>query len=210
MRIMLGAGLIIVASLAAVFLLEPFVLNSASGLERDGNVDREVKLLTDAERFVPWSGNIKQRLDDALLRRTEQALQADRLDVAAQAWRDAWARARARGFAEEERVMQAGVTVYARSAQRLRDHGELELAADWNDSLFVFAVRAPDEMHREAALAAFVEGLAYRAEAGNACAAVGRIEWARNGLGGEIPGFDPAIEQDMRAACASEQTESRG
>lgn len=211
MRIVLGAGLIVVAALAAVFLLEPFVLNAASGLESDGKSDQEVALLQDAEKYVPWSGRIKSRLDDALLRRTENALQADRLDQAAKAWRHAWARARARGHAGEKRVMNAGVTVYARSAQRLYEHGELELAADWNDSLFVLAVRAPIEEHREAALLAFVEGLDYRVEAGKPCAALARVQWAEKALGGLIPGFDEAIEVELDADCRKQRTkEGRG
>lgn len=207
MRIVLGAGLIVVAALAAVLLLEPFVLNAANGLERDGKIDEEIAMLRDAEIYVPWSGKISGRLDDALVRRTEVELQADRLDRAAHAWREAWARARARGFSTDDRVMAAGVTVYARGAQRFHDHGELALAADWNDSLFVLAVRAPVDAHRQAALSAFQEGLAFRAEAGDACGAVARVRWARKTLGGVIPGFDRQVEADLTKECSRQKAQ---
>jgi hypothetical protein len=74
-------------------------------------------------------------------------------------------------------------------------------AADWNDSLFVFAIRAADERHRLSAAAAFIEGLDLRARAGQPCAAVARIEWAKRGLHGEVPGLQASVEEDLRKQC---------
>jgi hypothetical protein len=75
--------------------------------------------------------------------------------------------------------------------------------------LFVLAVRAPLESHRQAALAAFTEGLNYRVEAGKACMALARVEWAEKALGGLIPGFDESIEEQLTEACRKERAKGR-
>jgi hypothetical protein len=83
------------------------------------------------------------------------------------------------------------------------------LAADWDDSLFVFAVRAPQPHHRFAAVAAFVEGLDLRSRAGDPCAALDHVEWAKKGLGGQIPGFQPSVEEDLQIQCPRSRRNQR-
>jgi hypothetical protein len=101
----------------------------------------------------------------------------------------------------DDELVSLGVEVCTRAADRLERNGRLSAAADWNDSLFVLAVRAGDERMRIAAVAAFVEGLDLRTRDGQPCAAVARVEWARRGLGGEIPGFSQAMQSDLEARC---------
>lgn len=201
MKLFIGAGVILLIALGAFMMVEPYVLNRASELDRQGNFAEEIALLREAERMVPWGSRIPERLDDALLRQAEQGLQSDRLDVAARGFREAWPRMKSRGKAQDSRVMSLAVTTFARGAERLRRQGHLSLAADFDDSLFVYAVRAPDPLHRAAALRAFTEGLNLRVQDGKPCAALSRLQWARSGLGGVIPGFDPSIEQELMERC---------
>ena len=50
-------------------------------------------------------------------------------------------------------------------------------------------------------IAAFMEGLDLRVRDGKPCEALARVEWARRGLGGEIPGLDPAVGQSLVMRC---------
>jgi hypothetical protein len=202
MKIVIGSGILLLIALGAVLFVEPWVLNRASELERQGKFAQEIAMLGEAERMVPWGRGIGDRLDDAYLRQAEQGLQADRLDVAARGLREAWPRMKARGKAGSDRVMTLAVTTFARASERLQKQGRLGLAADFNDSLFVYAVRAADPMHRAAALAAFREAIQLRVQNGQPCAALARVEWAKRGLNGVIPGFDPAEEQQVANQCA--------
>ncbi len=211
MRILVGSGLIVIIALGAMLFIEPWVIGKAKGLEREGRLDQEIAFLAEAETMVPWGHDIGERLDDAMLRRAEQGLQADRLDEATRAFREAWPRMKARGKAEDDRVLTLAVTTFARDSERLRRQGRLSLAADFNDSLFVYAVRAPDPVHRQAALQAFTEGLNLRVLDGHPCAALARVKWAKQGLGGVVPGLDPSVEQELSRQCArSRQRRSSG
>lgn len=204
MKVLVGSGIIVIIALGAVLFLEPWAIGRARALENEGTIDQEIAFLREAEGMMPWAGGVAGRLDDALLRRVEQGLQADRLDVAARGFREAWPRLKARGKAQDERVMTLAVTTFARGSERLRRQGRFDLAADYNDSLFVYAVRAPDPIHRHAALQAFTEGLNLRVQAGNPCAALARVEWAKRGLG-VVPGMDPSIEHSLEAQCARQR-----
>jgi hypothetical protein len=203
MKILFGSGLLVIIAVGAVLLLEPYVMGRAMALDRAGKTDEEIALLREAERMIPWGRALGDRLDDALLRKAEQGLQSDRLDLAARGFREAWPRMRARGKAQSDRVMTLAVTTFARSADRLRKQGKLDLAADYNDSLFVYAVRAPDPEHRAAALAAFTEGLNLRVQNGKPCAALARVRWAERGLGGLVPGLDPSVGRQLANLCAA-------
>jgi hypothetical protein len=205
MKVLVGSGIIVIIALGAMLFLEPWAIGRAKALEGEGKSDEEITFLREAETMMPWSGGVAGRLDDALLRRIEQGLQADRLDVAARGFREAWPRMKARGKAQDERVLTLAVTTFARGSDRLRRQGRLDLAADFNDSLFAYAVRAPDPIHRHAALQAFTEGLNLRVQAGNPCAALARVEWAKRGLGGVVPGMDPSIEHSLEAQCARQR-----
>jgi hypothetical protein len=201
MKVLIGSGVIVIVALGAMLFLEPWVLGRAQALAREDRITEEIALLTEAERMVPWGRGIGDRLDDALLRRAEQGLESDRLDVAARGFREAWPRLKARGKGQDERVLTLAVTTFARASERLRRQGRPSLAADFNDSLFVYAVRAPSPLHRSAALQAFTEGLNLRVQDGRPCAALARIEWARRGLGGVVPGLHPSVEQALRLQC---------
>jgi len=201
MKVLVGSGIIVIIALGALLFLEPWVIGRARALEREGKSAEEIAFLREAETMVPWGRGIGERLDDALLRQAEHGLQIDQLDVAARGFREAWPRLKSRGKAQNERVLTLAVTTFARASERLRRHGELELAADYNDSLFAYAVRAPDAIHRRAALQAFTEGLNLRVQDGKPCAALARVEWAKRGLGGVVPGLDPSIEHSLAAQC---------
>jgi hypothetical protein len=209
MKIFVGVGVILIIALGAFMLVEPYVLSRASEMDRQGRITEEIAMLREAERMVPWGANIGERLDDALLRQAEQGLQADRLDVAARGFREAWPRLKSRGKQYSDRVISLAVTTFARGSERLRRQGRLSLAADFDDSLFVYAVRAPDPLHRAAALRAFTEGLNLRVQDGKPCAALARVEWARRGLGGLIPGFDPSVERELQNQCARARAGNR-
>jgi hypothetical protein len=202
MKILVGSGIIVIIALGAMLFLEPWVIGRAKALEREGKIAEEIAFLMEAEPMVPWGRGIGGRLDDALLRQAEHGLQVDRLDVAARGFRQAWPRMKARGKAQDDRVLALAVTTFARASERLRRQGRLSLAADFNDSLFVYAVRAPDALHRHAALQAFTEGLNLRVQDDRPCAALARVEWAKRGLGGVVPGMDPSIEHSLAAQCA--------
>jgi hypothetical protein len=202
MKILVGSGIIVIIALGAVLFIEPWVIGRAKTFEREGRIAEEIAFLREAEPMVPWARGVGERLDDALLRQAEGGLQADRLDVAARGFREAWPRMKARGKAQDERVLTLAVTTFARASERLRQQGRLSLAADFNDSLFVYAVRAPDPLHRHAALQAFTEGLNLRVQDERPCAALARVEWAKRGLGGVVPGMDPSIEHSLAAQCA--------
>ena len=96
-----------------------------------------------------------------------------------------------------------GMETYARAADRMLQRGRPDLAADWNDSLFVFAVRDPDPRNQSAALGALLDGVDLRVKDGKPCAALARVQWARQGLGGEVPGLDPALEPRSRTTLPS-------
>lgn len=202
MKVLIGSGIVVIIALGAVMFLEPWVLGRAKALENEGRLDEEIAFLREAEGLVPWAGGVGRRLDDALLRRVEQGLEADRLDLAARGFREAWPRMKARGKGQDERVLTLAVTTFARASERLRLQGRPNLAASYNDSLFVYAVRAPEAVHRRAALQAFTEGLNLRVQAGDPCGALARVEWAKRGLGGVVPGMDPSIEHSLAAQCA--------
>jgi len=126
------------------------------------------------------------------------------------AMRKARARSRARGERPAEPLIEVGLETYTRAADRMQRHGRLSLAADWNDTLFSFAVRDPDPKHRAAAAAAFIEGLGLRVRDGKPCEALARVSWAKRGLGGEIPDFDPAVETSLTSRCEEQQRVSGG
>jgi hypothetical protein len=89
-------------------------------------------------------------------------------------------------------------------------HGRLSLAADWDDTLFVFAVRDPEPRRRAAASAAFLEGLGLRVRDGRPCDALARVQWAKRGLAGQIPDLDPALESSLIARCTEQRRQIPG
>jgi len=197
---------------AAVFLfmlvlvllaaLEITVLAGAWSMHHDHKYDEEIAWLEGWEPVRIWDPARSKTIDARYLNRVREQLMAGRLDRAAAAMRLARSRFRARGRGDDTELVSVTVEVCTRAADRLERNGRLLAAADWNDSLFVTAVRAQDTRLRNAAIAAFVEGLDLRVRAGEPCAALARVDWARRGLGGEIPRFSAATERELEQRCA--------
>jgi hypothetical protein len=193
-------GLVITLLVIAV-LVESFAIGGAWVFRRQGKFDQEIHWLESMRPVLGWDKSYERQIDRLYRDRIRRELDADHLDKAVHALRLARTRAKSQGGPFDSDLVSLGIEAFTRAADRLESHGRLTLAADWDDSLFVFAVRAPQPHHRFAAVAAFVEGLDLRSRAGEPCAALAHVEWAKKGLGGEIPGFQPSVEEDLQIQC---------
>jgi hypothetical protein len=187
--------------LVAALLLEVAAVAGAWSLHRAGRFDEEIGWLERLQPAMPWDTALPAQIDKLYWDRIRRELDGDRVDRAVHAFRLARRRCLERGVKPERVLVALGIETFTRAADRMEAHGLLERAADWDDSLFVLAVRAEQPHHRYAAVAAFVEGLDLRVRDGNPCAALARVEWAKKGLGGEIPGFRPSVEEDLHIQC---------
>lgn len=194
-------GALIAGVLAVVLLVEVLVMAGAWTMHRQGAYEDEIRWLEGARPVIPWDPGLDAQLDKLYADRIERELRAGRIMKAVIALRQARARTRSLGRKPEPRFISLGVETFTRAADYVERLGQLSRAADWDDSLFVLAVRADDARYRAAAVAAFTEGLDLRLRDGKPCAALARIEWARKGLGGEIPGMQAGVEQDIVQAC---------
>src|SRR5215831_15542742 len=179
-----AAVFVLFALLVVIACLEITVLASAWTLHHAGRFDDEIAFLEAWEPVRVWEPGRHKVIDQRYLDRVRAELLASRLDRAARAARLARARFRARGRAGDPELLAVGMEVCTRAADRLERSGRLSAAADWNDSLFVLAVRAPEERMRNTAIAAFTEGLDLRVRDGKPCDALSRVQWAQRGLGG--------------------------
>ena len=208
MKIGLAALFGFLAILVAVALVEAVSLGGQIGLRMRGSPGDEIRWMEGLEPVRVWDPGRHARLDRRYREWVEHELRAGRLDQAVSVMRRARARARAHGERPEPALLDLGLETYTRAADRMQRHGRLSLAADWNDTLFVFAVRDPEPRHRAAAAAAFLEGLGLRVRDGKPCEALSRVSWAKRGLGGEIPDLDPAVEASLLARCEEERRAS--
>ena len=206
----LAALLVFLAVAAAIGLVEAVSLGGQIALRMRGASADEIRWMEGLESLRVWDPGRHARIDARYREWVEGELRAGRIDQAVVAMRKARARSRARGERPAEPLIEVGLETYTRAADRMQRHGRLSLAADWNDTLFSFAVRDPDPKHRAAAAAAFVEGLGLRVRDGKPCAALARVSWAKRGLGGEIPDFDPAVEASLTSRCEEQQRVSGG
>lgn len=188
--------------LVVLAILEIVALAGGWSLHHDGRYDDEIAWMEGWEPVRAWDPGRVKAIESRYLDRIRGELMAGRLDHAAGAMRLARRRFRSDGKPNDPDLLSLSVEVCTRAADRLERNGRLMQAADWNDSLFVYSVRANDERVRNAAVAAFVEGLDLRVRAGEPCAALARVDWARRGLGGEIPQFSPATEKELQDRCA--------
>lgn len=202
MSVRAGAVLFAVAVVAALALAWAAAPAGAWWLHRAGRHDEEIAWLEGLRSVLPLGGGLDRLLDDRHRERVARELRAGRVDRAVAAMRAARARGRRPGAARDARLVELGLETYARAADRLARHGRLSLAADWNDTLFVFAIRDADETVRAQASAAFLEGLDLRVRDGRPCAALARLRWAERGLGGEVPGLWPEVGAELEARCA--------
>lgn len=196
-----AAVFVLLALLILVAIFEVTALAGAWSLHRDARFDDEIAWLENWEPVRVWEPGRHARIDERYLDRVQAELLAGRLERAAKAVRLARSRFHAEGRGGDARLLSLGVEVCARAADKLERNGRLSAAADWDDSLFVLAVRAGEDRMRNAALAAFTEGLDLRVRDGKPCAALARVDWARRGLGGTIPGFSPAMEAELQSRC---------
>ena len=199
----------LLAVLVAFAGVEGVCLGGQFALRRDQRFDDEIRWLEALEPFRVWDGGRHARIDTRYREQVERELRAGRVDHAVRVMRIARARARGQGRRLPPALVEIGLETYMRAADRMERHGRLDLAADWNDTLFVFAVRDSEPRYRAAAAAAFVEGLELRVHDGRPCAALSRIEWAKRGLGGEVPGLAPANEETVRMRCEQSQRGGR-
>ena len=198
---MRALAVLLVLALGVCVALQAAAVAGAWWWGRHGEDDRAIQWLESFQPILVWDSGLGSQLDKMYRDRIRHDLDAGRIDKAVVALRLARARL---GHAAEKldpELMALGVEAYTRAADRMEARGLLSAAAAWDDSLFVMAIRAPQPHHRYAALAAFQEGLDLRVRNGEPCQAVTRVEWAKRGLGGQIPGFQPSIEEDLRIQC---------
>ena len=210
MKLGLAALFALLAVAVAIGLVEAVSLGGEIALRMRGDSADEIRWIEGLEPVRVWDPGRHARIDARYREWVEVELRAGRIDQAVAAMRKARARSRARGERPAEPLIEVGLETYTRAADRMQRHGRLSLAADWNDTLFSFAVRDPDPKHRAAAAAAFIEGLGLRVRDGKPCEALARVSWAKRGLGGEIPDFDPAVETSLTSRCEEQQRVSGG
>ena len=201
-RTSLPLGFLFVFVLAAVVVLGLAVPVGAWVKHQTGDLDGEIAWIEALQAYLPWASAYDAQLDTRYRERVERELRAGRLERAVLAVRAARARTRSHHRPRDPKLMELGLETYTRATDRMERGGNLAAAADWCDTAFVFAVRDADPGLREQAAAAFVEGLELRVRAGRPCEALARVDWAKRGLGGQIPGFDARNEEELRRRCA--------
>lgn len=198
---MRALGIVLVSLLALCLVLEAVAIGGAWWLHRRARYEEEIAWLEGLRPVLVWDSGLDLQIGKVYRDRIRRDLDAGLLEPAVLALREARARL---GHAAEKldtELMALGIETFTRAADRMEARGMLEAAAAWDDSLFVMAIRSPEPHHHYAALAAFQEGLDLRVRAGEPCRALARVEWAKRGLGGQIPGFQPTIEDDLRRQC---------
>lgn len=202
--------IITIGLLVAILALiaETFAFGGAWIMNRRGLYDDEIHWLEGLQPVMRWEKGVARLIARRERERIERALATDRVDRAVHLFRDARARVRSGGVAIDEDLMMLGIEVFRRASDRMARHGRLSEAADWGDSVLVLAIRAPIVEHRYAALAGFMEGLELRVRDGKPCAALARVQWAKRGLGGIVPGMSANVEVDLTMQCDRQRREA--
>lgn len=198
---MRALAVVLVLLLGLCVLLQAAAVAGAWWWSNHGDDDQAIAWLESFRPILVWDSGLDGQIAKLYRDRIRRDLDAGRIDKAVVSLRLARARLGRRGEKLDSDLMALGVETFTRAADRMEARGLLSIAAAWDDSLFVMAIRAPRPHHRYAALAAFQEGLDLRVRNGEPCQAVARVEWAKRGLGGQIPGFQPSIEEDLRIQC---------
>lgn len=199
-----------VGILVLALVLQGIATAGAWVLHRDQRYEDEIVWLEKIGPFIPWERGLEPKIDVLQREAVRRELVAGRLDGAVKALRRARARLKSRGAKPDREMTAIGIETYTRAADHVERLGRLSAAADWDDTLFVYAIRADEPQHRYAALAAFMEGLDLRVRDGKPCAALARVTWAKQGLGGEIPGLQESVEEDLGVQCAQSRRRGRG
>jgi len=189
----------VVAALAIAWLAAPA---GAWWYHRQSRFAEEIAWLESLQPLLPLGASLDGTLDRLHRGQVERELRAGRVDRAVQAMRLARRRLRREGAPRDERLIELGLETYTRAADRVRAHGRLSLAADWLDTLFVFAVGDRSEKIRSQASASFLEALELRVQDRQPCAALARWRWAERGLRGAIPDVSPVVGQELERRCA--------
>lgn len=196
---------IVLALVLALLVFEATILVYAWSLHRAGRYDAEISWLETMQRFVPWERGMEAQIAKLYRDRVRRDLSANRVDLAMRAFREARRREMSRSRKFDRELMALGIECYTRAADHVERLGRRSQAADWDDSLFVLAIRANEPHHRFAASAAFLEGVELRVQDGRPCEALARVAWAKRGLGGEVPGLPANLEGDLTARCAADR-----
>lgn len=209
MKVLVGLFVVIVAVAAACLLAEALAFGGAWVLHHRGLYDDEIHWLESLQPVMPWEKGVTRLTTQRVRDRVERVLYADRIDQAVHLFADARARARDAGRPMEQELVALGIETYRRAADRMVKHGRLSEAADWDDSLFVLAIRSPAPHQRYMGLAAFSEGLDLRVRDGKPCTALARVQWAKRGLGGVVPGMGSNVEEDLMMQCEQQRRSRR-
>jgi hypothetical protein len=200
--------LVLVLAVAGLGLLaEAGTFGGAWLLHGHGLFDEEIHWLETCRPWMPWEPGVSRLIAQRDRDRVERALYSDRLDRAVHMFQEARARLRAGGEPMSQELTALGIETFRRAADRLLKHGRLSEAADWEDSVFVLAVRAEAPHQRYAALSGFMAGLDDRVRDGKPCEALARVQWAKRGLGGAVPGMADNVEEDLAHQCAQQRAE---
>jgi hypothetical protein len=194
-----------IAVAATALIAEAAAFGGAFFYHQHGLHDDEIRWLKGFRSVMGWEKGVDRLIAQRERERIERVLLADRVDRAVALFRATRADAHRAGRPLDPGSMGLGIETFRRASDRMAKHGRFSEAADWNDSLFVLAVRAPQEQHRFAAVAAFMEGLDLRVRDGKPCAALARVQWAKRGLGGVIPGMASDVEAGLTRQCAQQQ-----
>ena len=195
--LLIVVGVVLVAAVG----IQIAAVGGAWMMHRQKQYDSEIRWLEELAPIAAWDAQYHEQISRLYRERVRRHLDSGRVDLAVDAVRKARIRDRRQGLATHRDLMALGIEAYTRAADRMEAHGRLSAAADWDDSLFVLAVRAAEPHHRYAAVAAFMEGLDLRARDGEPCAALARVEWGKRGLGGTIPNLQSNVEEDLRIQC---------
>jgi hypothetical protein len=194
-------GIVLATLLGLGVVLEAVALGGAWWLGSQGQHDEEIAWLEGWRPVLVWDRALPGQLDKLYRARVRRDLDASQIDRAVFSLREARAHVGHQAERLDPELMALGIETFTRAADKMEARGLLAMAAAWDESLFVMAIRAPLPHHRFAAVAAFQEALDLRVRNGEPCQALSRVEWAKRGLGGQIPGFEPSIEERLRQQC---------
>lgn len=201
MKWLIGLLILALTIAATGLLIEAAVFGGAWMLHRNGDLAGEIRWLEAYAPVMGWERGLEPLIAQRYRERVQRALGEDRMDRAVTSFRAARAQCRSRGIALDQELIALGIETFGRASNRMEARGLLSQAADWDDSVFVLAVRAKAPHQRYAALAALRESLDLRSRDGRPCDALGRVQWAKRGLGGAVPGLADNVEEDLMIQC---------